>query len=484
MKQLILATVLLLLPATVFAQHGTGSDWRVPIQLPDVGGDPHGAVGDNIAVDSAGTIYVFFKDKLTSGRQNMFLTKSSDGLSWSTPEAFAPAPTGLLGSIAVGSDDRLHVVWGQNVPVAAVYYANSADGGQSWSTPQLLSPTARFGFYSPQVTVDQRQRVHVAWHDGDPKGAGEVGETWYARSADNGGSWDTAQMLSSDDGRHSAFPRFTFSAAAGDTLAIGWRDEAAAGDWDILVAISTDGGVNWSTTVGAGGSGDQWDPVTLVDPNGTIHLGIMEYPRGVNSAGSVTIKYSQSQDAGQSWSTPVSMVTKRSRFPHLQYDTTNDVLWFFTKDERDYVNPRTIYADLIASYSTDGGATWSALEFVTDEGDNEVALQGYAVDSHGGVHINYNRVDELTDAWTLHYTTRSSPVLGGTVVGTTPTTNTGSSSSSGTTGTSSASTASSGSASGSASGSCQFSGNTAAPGGALWLFALILGLLVARRGSA
>lgn len=412
----------LLLPLVLMLSHGCGDNrdsgtngidehWtNPPIDLPNLSGTEYGAVGNNIAVDSKGIIYVLFTLKMDKVGRNILLTKSTDnGLTWDDPWTFsANSGFGWIGTIAVGPDDHLHVVWVE--PASnAVHYANSADGGITWNDSAQVSGTPRFSPHSPQVSVDKQSRVHIAWHDGDTDIDGEIGEVYYRRSANNGAQWDEVIPLSPNDNQNSGFPRFNFQYTNGNNLAIAWRDERSDGDWDIYVAVSQDGGESWVEKVGADGAGDQWDPDLLVGPNDELHLGIMEYPLGVENSPTVLIHYSRSVNLGDSWTEPFQLVENRSRFPHLLYDGGADIIWFFTKDERDYVDPKNIYADIVAWHSLDAGETWSDMEFATDEGDNDVGYQGYAMGPDGTVHINYNFINHSSRDNTLKYIQRKRP---------------------------------------------------------------------------
>jgi hypothetical protein len=172
--------------------------------------------------------------------------------------------------------------WNRNSDVC-IHYANSDDGGNTWENLSRVSADSRFMPNSPQVNVDMSGGVHIAWNDGNVSTEGEIAETIYAGSSDGGRTWRTPVRLSADDGAHSAYPRFIFNDATGDLLSIAWRDARPGTDWDVWAANSTDGGVIWTETLVAGGPGDQWDPQSLVDPYGVIHMGVMEYPSGMST---------------------------------------------------------------------------------------------------------------------------------------------------------------------------------------------------------
>ncbi|MCA9563143.1 MAG: exo-alpha-sialidase [Myxococcales bacterium] len=398
--------LLFLLPGQVNAQHGYSPDWREPVNIAGGGTRLGLSVGDNIAATSDGAIYIAY---IHTGEHRL-IRSTDDGVTWEVAGQ-VPAEQSGLGTLAADTSDRLHMVWANRDGL--VEYARTDDGGTTWTDVVELSTSDEGEATSPQVSVDRQGRVHVAWHNGDHRNpSGPFAEVFYRRSPDGGDTWDDLIPLSTDDEQHSAFPRFNFGSATGDDLIIPWRDERSDGDWDVYAAVSSDGGASWEEVLAAGGSGDQWDPVSLVDPNGVAHLGIMYYPLGVNGGGTVEVDYLRSTDF-ETWTEPQAVNPIRSRFPHLLYDYEADILWFLTKDERDYENPRTVHADVISLYSSDSGLTWSEPEFATDLGDAEMGLQGYAVGPDGRVHINFltlAQTEEETDE--LFFVNRHRPSEG------------------------------------------------------------------------
>jgi hypothetical protein len=385
--------------------HGTAEAWTEPAPLPSLSGDSDGVVGDHVVVDSAGITTVMSRELFSGGSQEISLVSSSDmGLSWGEPWAFDIAgPRALAGTLAIAADDTLHTVWfepstdcpaaGMSGPDAGgcLLVASSSDGGRSWEGPTRISPPTVKGPNSPQLSVDGSGRVHVAWNDGDVSSESYAPEVWYARSPDGGSTWEAAQPLSADDGAMSAFPRFIFKDAMGDVLSIGWRDQRNGTDTDVYVANTADGGETWTEVLALGGPGDQWDPQTLVDPDGIIHLGIMEYPALGTEAPPVYIRTTRSLDGGRTWEPLSTTVEQRSRFAHLMYDTEGGVLWLMYKDERDMVDFTDRRSDLAARCSMDGGASWGELELATDEGDREIGFQGYTISPDGEPVVVFKR---------------------------------------------------------------------------------------------
>jgi hypothetical protein len=352
--------------------------WSIPADVDSQSGNATGAVGETIAVDSSGTVHILQNDR-GGGDWITIASSDDDGASWSVDPVDAAGPGAIAGTIAI-ANDRIHVVWSSMVD-NEIHYAWQDLGG-AWSAASTLSSSPTDPVDSPQVTVDASGQVHVFWHEGDATGSDPV-VVLYRRSVDTGATWGSPQQLS-PSGLISAWPRTDLSAASGTRVAVAWRAETAGG-WRIVVAISEDGGDVWTTSTPLTEPGDQWDPQTLVDPDGVVHLGIMRYPGGVHLS-EPTVEYTRSTD-GITWDAVQSMSDERSRFPHLLYDTFSGTLWFGNKDDRDYLNPIITRTDLAMKYSLDDGATWASEEMATDFGSDRLRVHGYTTGPEGGVHV-------------------------------------------------------------------------------------------------
>lgn len=110
--------------------------------------------------------------------------------SWSVPTNITPAASLRASAdyvrLAIGPDNTLHVVWSEfklpdGWPPTGVYYAQSGDGGATWSEPVQI---AGEGYDQINVAVDDAGRIHTAWN-----GMVGLGGRYHSRSDDGGRSW-------------------------------------------------------------------------------------------------------------------------------------------------------------------------------------------------------------------------------------------------------------------------------------------------------
>ncbi|NOZ06589.1 MAG: DNRLRE domain-containing protein [Chloroflexi bacterium] len=370
--------------ATPTGSHSVSANWGPEYQINRTSGPASGAVGRTLAVDSAGVLHAVWTDQSAGAYDVFYANSSNGGQTWSTAKDIANSSLPAYSpNIAVGPDDALHVIWNDRRDGGAVrlYYSRSTDGGSTWTSPRNISGANTRDVAGHSLSVDTKKRVHVAWHLGDPNTDTTPTVVYYARSTNNGSTWTTPRQLNTGSG-HAAFPRFSVEGTNGDLLAIAWRDNRRDPDWDVYVAVSSDGGAHFTERVGRASPFKDWDPEATVDISGTIHLGVMTI-----HGSSSTIDYLRSTDQGQTWSTPVTLSEASSRFPLWAADNTHGVLWLFWKDEADFGTAPCTGAnrcsDVAGKYSTDGGQSWSAMEFVTDLGDVEVKYPSPAVGPDG-----------------------------------------------------------------------------------------------------
>lgn len=147
---------------------------------------------------------------------------------------------------------RLYMSWTDVNSPARILVAHSADGNKTWSAPLELD---RGNLQGSQVAVGPDGTVTVLYGR-DIFGSSVTGALLWTSSADGGLTWskpaqaaDTVSVPNhldeeSDFRTPASLPAFAISPRTG-TLVAAWAD-FRSGDADILMALSRDGGQNWS----------------------------------------------------------------------------------------------------------------------------------------------------------------------------------------------------------------------------------------------
>jgi len=102
----------------------------------------------------------------------------------------------------------------------------------------------------------------------------------------------------------------------------------------------------------------------------------------------------------------------RSHLVKAAYDFTNDVVWIFWKDERDFVSPFDRRADIIGAVITNRGATIGSPEFLSDGGSTEYGFHNFKAGPDGVVRAHFNTFYSDNTPSTIYYTQRSSVTSG------------------------------------------------------------------------
>lgn len=370
--------------AEITPTHGISETWGMEIQVSESTGVNTGGVGRKLAIDAQGRLHAVWTHN-TGTAYDVYYTVSNDGGgAWSMPRDITNSSLPALSpNIAVGPNDLLHVTWVQKYVdgFTRISYQRSADGGATWSAPIDVSGAAGRDVATASLSADTEGRVHVAWHLGNVDTDATPTAVYYARSIDGGQTFEPPKRLNTADA-HAAWPRFSVEGATGDLIAIPWRDNRRNPDWDVYLAISTDGGATFTERPGVATSQRDWDPDALVAPNGVIHLTYMTQQITEDRVG-----YTYSSDGGVTWSAPFQLSEVRGRLSTISRDPRRNLLWILWKDERDAIAARS---DLIVRFSTDGGATWLPAEFITDLGDVDPLFPSIAVGPDGHPHVMWS----------------------------------------------------------------------------------------------
>lgn len=162
-----------------------------------------------LAAGSGDTLFAAWRHVYPGNLRDMAFTSSHDrGASFSSPVRISEDGWSLNGcpddgpAIAVGADQRVHVVWptvvDEGTPTGAIFYATTTDG-RAFS-PRVRVPTIGGPKPShPQVVVDGRGRIFVAW-DEIVGGRHVAAARELKPSADGGATFGEIITLSDDSG--------------------------------------------------------------------------------------------------------------------------------------------------------------------------------------------------------------------------------------------------------------------------------------------
>jgi len=322
------------------ALNGKAEVFGTNVEVSDYGYHP------DVAVDSAGNIYVVFNGEIGVG-SGILLKKSTDnGASFPSVVPISPGTNGDSGddpSIAIDASGNIHVAYITETDYH-IYYASSTNGRVSFTTPIKISDAAANCLYGPKIAAFG-STVYVVWACDDYEiyidtsiaggsfgtDVGITGTTSSVQASpsvaiDNDGNILVAWCGSSTG--HVSFTKATpgspFSAPvqvddstsgatypsidvdADGCIFVAWQDgRAGSGNADIYAAVSSDDGATFSPGVKVNADTtdtDQKMPSLAVHPCGKIFVAW-----GDERSGGSEIYFANSTDGGENFGTNVKV---------------------------------------------------------------------------------------------------------------------------------------------------------------------------------
>jgi BNR repeat protein len=193
------------------ARANLASEWFEPQQLPS-----HSQLNSSpdILADDLGRIVVVYTVPLNEDR-GVYLVQSTDlGQTWSPPALIFDAVAAGWSlvdqpQVSVSADGKLHVLFTRSSlreddQLRGLYYSQSADGGMTWSQPQMVSE--KNVEWSRIVCLDQ-QVMHRLWQENNVPSR----DIFDQISRDGGGTWENPIKIISQN-TSTALPELAESA--------------------------------------------------------------------------------------------------------------------------------------------------------------------------------------------------------------------------------------------------------------------------------
>jgi hypothetical protein len=248
-------------PDTIMYAVWNGATWSSPV---DVRFSPPAAgnmltIYPHAVMDDIGQIHLFWIEQpnfpnYTLYHSYAYASEAYSARSWSTPNVVTEDLTGTEYSIDVASrsNGEIHILHGRvrqgEAPPEdrAVAYLRSSDRGVSWTESQDIwsIPDPESGANTTRLLLASSGKVYATWTEWDATGNGQA--VYFARSLDNGDTWDLPVRLSErvGDEYERDWPRLALLGE--DQLVVMWEGGFRAYRHAMY---SYDGGVTWSEPI-------------------------------------------------------------------------------------------------------------------------------------------------------------------------------------------------------------------------------------------
>jgi len=340
----------------------------------------------SLAVDSKDKLHVIYNVQV--GSAALKYTTYDDGSSlWSTPISVVgggpPMALGTNPSLAVDSEDKLHVIFYQN-EVSRLKYATYDDGSSSWTTPVTVdsSATSALGYDGISLAIDSEDKLHVTYNDYTN------GKIKYATYDATLGIWGTPTTVDSNgNGQYSSLAidtkdklHVTYYDLTKDELKYTTYDTTTS-SWDTPTTLDSNDTVleinlPWDPFHPAAMADEQGYSSLVVDSKDNLHVTYRACPPTAH------LKYATYDTAAGRWSNPTTV------------DSSGDVgLWnslaIDTKDKLHVTYFDATNAELKYATSDDGSSLWSTPTTVDSPGE-KWGTSSLVTDSKDNLHVAYN----------------------------------------------------------------------------------------------
>ncbi|MHA1346561.1 MAG: hypothetical protein ACTSVO_03565 [Candidatus Heimdallarchaeaceae archaeon] len=179
-------------------------------------------------------------------------------------------------SQAVDSLGNLHVVWVDNTNYtdsgfdSDIFYKHLNRETGDWSTIEIISIDSTVDSITPEIAIDQDDRINVVWVEviTNPVAA-DVIDVYFSYKDETSGEWSLREQVSTESTDDSFNPSIAVD-IVGDVFIV-WEDStdyaSCGSDWDIFFKIRSKSSDLWSLTevLSTESSGDSVQPFVAVD---------------------------------------------------------------------------------------------------------------------------------------------------------------------------------------------------------------------------
>ncbi|MHA1200183.1 MAG: hypothetical protein ACTSQF_12730 [Candidatus Heimdallarchaeaceae archaeon] len=186
-------------------------------------------------------------------------------------------------SQAVDNEGNVHVIWADTTNYtdsgwdSDIFYKYLNRETGEWSTGEVVSFDSTVDSITPEIAIDQDDRINVVWVEiiTNPVAA-DVIDVYFSYKDENSGEWSLMEQVSTESTGDSYNPSIAVD-TTGDVFIV-WEDStdyaSCSSDWDIFFKIRSKSSDLWSLTevLSTESSGDSVQPYIAVDSHRDLHV--------------------------------------------------------------------------------------------------------------------------------------------------------------------------------------------------------------------
>jgi len=186
-------------------------------------------------------------------------------------------------SQAVDSEGKLHVIWVEKTNYSDsgmdsdIFYKYLNRETGDWSITEIISFNSTLDSFTPEIAIDQDDRINVVWAERTPNPlAADIIDVYFSYKDENTGEWSLMERVSTESTNDSYNPSIAVDNIG--TVYIVWQDStnyaSCGSDLDIFFKVRGKSSDLWLLTevLSTESSGDSVEPFIAVDSQRDIHV--------------------------------------------------------------------------------------------------------------------------------------------------------------------------------------------------------------------
>ncbi len=249
-------------PDVIMYTRWDGNFWSSPVDIIS----KNTARKPSAAVDNSGMIHLIWTgNHLNYSQANVY--EAASARAWSEPLVLADS--NITAHIISDHDGTLHIGY-PGTDNQGPFYISSNDGGATWSFPTNIAYTSRDDASADfvRLAVDDSGRIHAVWSEFKlPDGWPPLG-VFYANSSDGGQTWSPSMEIAGED-----YDQININSLGENEIYVAWNGMVGVGGK--YYKYSKNGGRDWSGTteiIPKGIGGTSGFPQLVTDSSGELHF--------------------------------------------------------------------------------------------------------------------------------------------------------------------------------------------------------------------